>query len=139
MLRRKGREQMFASRRRDGMSKRGRLARAVLESLESRRLMAIVINEFLAKNENGLLDQDNTHSDWIELRNTGGAAVNLAGWSLTDEQANLTKWQFPSVSIPANGYLVVFASGKNRAIAGQQLHTNFSLESDVGEYLALVQ
>src|SRR5687768_17687302 len=101
--------------------------------------MAIVINEFLAKNENGLLDQDNTHSDWIELRNTGGAAVNLAGWSLTDEQTNLTKWQFPSVSISANGYLVVFASGKNRAVAGQQLHTNFSLESDVGEYLALVQ
>src|SRR5688572_26784635 len=98
------------------MSKRSRLARAVFEGLERRRLMAVVINEFLANNNNGIVDQDNDHSDWIELKNTGGAAVNLAGWSLTDDSANLTKWTFPSQSIPANGYLVVYASGKNRAI-----------------------
>ena len=40
-------------------------------------------------------------------------------------------------SIPAGGYLLVFASGKDRAVAGQELHTNFSLEQ-MGEYLALV-
>ena len=59
------------------------------------------------------------------------------GYSLTDDDALLTKWQFPSTSIPANGYLVVFASDKDRAFSGQQLHTNFKL-SDTGEYLALV-
>src|SRR4051812_6621007 len=98
------------------------LARAVsFESLECRRLLAgVVINEFLANNNNGILDQDNDHSDWIELKNTDAAAVNLAGYSLTDDAANLTKWTFPSVSIPAGGYLLVYASGKNRAVAGQQ-------------------
>src|SRR5439155_27216659 len=85
-----------------------------------------------------IVDQDNDHSDWIEIRNTDATAVNLGGWSLTDDAANLTKWQFPSMSLAGNGYLVVFASGKNRAVAGQQLHTNFSLDQD-GEYLALVQ
>src|SRR5436309_488025 len=116
-----------------------RAVRSVLETLEQRRLLAgVVINEFLAENQAGIVDQDNTHSDWIELRNTDAASVNLAGWSLTDDSTNLTKWQFPSVSIPGGGCLIVWASGKDRAVAGQQLHTNFALDND-GEYLALVQ
>jgi hypothetical protein len=44
---------------------------------------------------------------------------------------------FPPATLPANGYLVVFASGKNRIAAGGKLHTSFSLSAD-GEYLALV-
>src|SRR3954447_917990 len=96
-----------------------------LETLEPRLLLAgVVINEFLAQNDNGIVDQDGTHSDWIELRNTDPPAVNLSGWFLTDDAANLTKWQFPSVSVAGNGYLTVFASGKDRHVAGQELHTN---------------
>ena len=34
--------------------------------------------------------------------------------------------------------MIVFASGKNRAVAGQELHTDFSLSSS-GEYLALAR
>src|ERR671912_1451380 len=110
------------------------VARAAVEGLEYRRLLAgVVINEFLANNNNGLLDQDNDRPDWIELRNTDAAPVNLGGYYLTDDAANPTKWRFPAVSIPAGGYLVVFASTKNRAVAGQQLHTNFALEAN-GEY-----
>jgi hypothetical protein len=33
---------------------------------------------------------------------------------LTDETNNLIKWRFPNVSLAANGYLIVFASDKNR-------------------------
>ena len=64
--------------------------------------------------------------------------ASLNGWYLTDSHNNLSKWRFPDVTIPANGYLVVFASAKDRAIAGSPLHTNFKLGSD-GDYLALVQ
>ena len=117
-----------------------RVRRAVIETLEHRRLLAVVINEFLANNNTGIVDQDNDHSDWIELRNTGASSVNVSGWYLTDDAANLTKWQIPTTTtIPANGYLLVYASAKNRAVAGQQLHTNFHLDGDLGEYLALVQ
>ena len=49
----------------------------------------------------------------------------------------MTKWQFPAVQIPAGGFLLVFASGKNRSAAGSELHTNFNL-AKAGEYLALV-
>ncbi len=62
----------------------------------------------------------------------------MTGWSLTDDALNLTKWTLPAVSIPANGRLIVFASGKDRTSPQAELHTNFSLSSS-GEYLALVR
>lgn len=97
------------------------------------------INEFLAANtsNSGLRDEDGSLQDWIELHNGGSTGVDLAGWYLTDDAFNLTKWQFPSVTLPAGGYLVVFASEKNRRVPGAPLHTNFKLERN-GEFLALV-
>ncbi len=98
----------------------------------------IVITEFVASNQNGLLDEDNATSDWIELYNDGAAAVNLNGWRLTDDSADLSKWVFPSVSIDPQGFLVVFASQKNRINPASPLHTNFKLSS-AGGYLALLR
>jgi len=72
------------------------------------------ISEFLASNSGAsLVDQDGDSSDWIEIHNNGSAAVSLAGYSLTDDATDLDQWTFPNISIPANGYLVVFASQKN--------------------------
>ena len=98
---------------------------------------SVRINEFAASNANGMTDADGESSDWIELFNETGIAVNLNGWYLTDSAGDLTKWQFPDVTLPANGFLIVFASGKDRAVPGSELHANFQLASD-GEFLALV-
>jgi len=98
----------------------------------------VVINEFVAVNDAGLLDGDGDSSDWIELHNRGSGAVSLLNWSLTDDPARLGQWRFPAVNLPGNGYLIVFASGKDRAVAGGPLHTNFKLDGD-GEFLALVR
>jgi len=94
----------------------------------------VVINEFMADNEDTLLDEDGENSDWIELHNTSGAGVDLAGWRITDDAGGLTPWVFPSVNLPVDGYLVVFASGEDRL--GSELHTDFKLSTS-GEYLAL--
>ena len=78
-------------------------------------------------------------SDWIELKNTTAAPVDLTGWSLTDDAAVPAKWTFPAgKTIPANGFLVVLATGRNitSPASGGYLHTNFSLAAS-GEYLAL--
>jgi CotH kinase protein/Chitobiase/beta-hexosaminidase C-terminal domain/Lamin Tail Domain len=99
---------------------------------------APVINEFVAENQHGITDEDGTHSDWVEIYNPDPAPVNMSGWFLTDDAAVMNKWAFPPVAIPPGGLLVVFASGKNRAIAGSELHANFSLDAG-GEYLALSQ
>ena len=97
---------------------------------------AVVINEFLASNQNGLTDEDGDHSDWLELYNSGAVAIDLIGWSLTDDAANPGKWLFPARTLAPNAYLVIFASGKNRAPPSGELHTSFSL-SAAGEYLGL--
>lgn len=97
----------------------------------------VIISEFLAVNSTNLLDEDGDSSDWIELFNAGGAPVDMAGWSLTDNANTLRKWIFPQIDLEAGGYLVIFASGKDRRDPDQELHANFSLDGD-GEYLALV-
>jgi hypothetical protein len=102
-----------------------------------------VVSEFLASNgshvplrEGDILDADGDSSDWIELYNPTTAALDLGGWYLTDNPGKLTKWQLPHPTIlPPDGYLLVFASGKDRT-AGE-LHTNFKLAAE-GGYLALV-
>ncbi len=97
----------------------------------------LAITEILAVNESGLRDADGDASDWIEVGNLGATAISLAGSFLTDDAANLTQWCFPAVELAPGELLVVFASGKDRAVAGQELHTNFRL-SGGGEFLALV-
>ncbi|MDB4510121.1 lamin tail domain-containing protein, partial [Akkermansiaceae bacterium] len=98
-----------------------------------------VISEFLADNDDGIVDEDNDREDWIEIWNTSGVAGDLGGWYLTDDPTNLTKWQLPAIEMTSGGYLVVFASGKDRANAASELHTNFRLQSEAGGYLALVK
>lgn len=99
---------------------------------------SVLISEFLASNGTGLTDQFGLREDWIELHNPTAAAVNLNGWYLTGTAANLKKWRFPAVSLPAGGYLVVFASNRNLINPANPLHTNFKLGAS-GEYLALVR
>lgn len=96
-----------------------------------------IISEFLASNNRGLLDEDGENSDWIELHNPSAIPASLAGYFLTDEQTNPTKWALPSVTLAPGEYLIVFTSSKNRSVAGTELHSNFGLNSG-GEYLALI-
>ena len=97
---------------------------------------APVISEFLAANQTGLRDSDGDWSDWIEIYNPGQAEVSLADWHLSDDPDDLMRWKFPPVTIPGQGFLLVFASGKDRSAANAELHTNFKLTQDC-EFLAL--
>ena len=74
----------------------------------------LMISEFMATHDTGLKDQDGAFSDWIEIHNRGFSPIDLNGWYLTDSNSNLSKWRFPSVTVPADGYMVVFASSKDR-------------------------
>ena len=99
---------------------------------------ALHITEFLANNEDSIQDEDGDNSDWIEIFNSGSDPINLEGYYLTDDSGVLTKWRFPSIEIPSGGFLLVFASEKDRSGVNSELHTNFKL-SGKGEYLALVE
>ncbi|HZJ15862.1 MAG TPA: lamin tail domain-containing protein [Chthoniobacteraceae bacterium] len=97
-----------------------------------------VITEFMADNSASIQDEDGAFSDWIEVHNPTGAPIDLTDWCLTDDAADLDQWRFPAVTLQPGDFLIVWASGKNRRVPGQPLHTNFSLNAD-GDFLALVR
>lgn len=87
----------------------------------------VVINEFSAANFDDVTDNYGDTSDWIELYNMGATPFNLAGYYLSDRADEPTKWAFPAgTTIPAGGYLMVWASGRNTTAPGN-IHTNFSI------------
>ena len=94
----------------------------------------LIINEVMLVNNNTIKDKDDKYSDYIELYNGNDYDVNLYGYYLTDNMKETKKWSFPDITIKANDYLVIFASGKN--LLGDELHTNFKLDSK-GETIAL--
>ncbi|MHC4655548.1 MAG: lamin tail domain-containing protein, partial [Planctomycetota bacterium] len=113
------------------------------------------INEFMASNasaepleEGELLDGNDESSDWIEIYNPTDVTVDLDGWYLTDSKNKRTKWQFPGgLQIYPGEFLIIFASEKTYEEnplnypyldPGGYYHTNFELDKDAGEYLALV-
>lgn len=96
----------------------------------------IQISEFQADNDRTLRDENGDDVDWIELHNPTLADVRLSGWGLSDERALPLKWVFPDVVLPARGYLLVYASEKNRTNVSGRLHTNFKLDAG-GEFLGL--
>jgi len=98
----------------------------------------VVISEFMAANNRTLADEDGDYPDWIELYNSSTNAVNLDHWYLTDSSKNLMKWRFPATNIGPNSFMVVFASGKDRTVPGQWLHTSFQIKAS-GGFLALVK
>ena len=115
------------------------LGLAVASGLSTAAAQTPVISEFVALNSNGLRDEDGDESDWIELHLPAGApALDLGGWSLTDDAANPTKWMFQGGTLlQPGGFRIVFASDKDRRNPAGTLHTNFRLSGN-GEALLLV-
>ena len=94
------------------------------------------LNEAQTSNSNTLTDQSGASPDWLELFNGSAAAVNIGGWTLTDDAGTPDQWAFPAdTSIGPGATLLVFASGTGTNVGGE-LHTNFKLSSS-GEYLGL--
>lgn len=87
------------------------------------------LNEVLAANS-GALVHAGTTPDAVELFNEGGAPLNLAGVRLTDDPGNPDRFIFPSgASIPAHGYLTVFANNPD-GTPGFHLGFNLSQSGD---------
>lgn len=68
----------------------------------------------MSSNTISVYDEDGDTPDWIEIKNTGTAAVNLEGVILTDSANVDTPWSFPSMTLGAGQHLLVFASAKDR-------------------------
>src|SRR5690625_3702482 len=118
-----------------GLALSGSITAQASEQSFSKDQCTVTINEFMPAKQRVLTDEDGDYEDWIELYNCSDEAIDLTGRYLSDRQDRPLQWQFPSVSIPAQGYLLVWASGKDR-VDGKELHTNFRIKAS-GEPLLL--
>ncbi len=98
----------------------------------------VVINEFLAFNETIATNSIGQFEDYIELYNTSQEAFNLEGYFLSDNRGNNSrlKYRFGDVTIPGNGYLIVWADGTGDPEM-EGLNADFSLSSSNGERVVL--
>ncbi len=96
--------------------------------------VTIVINEMCASNSSLITDNHGEYEDWIELYNYGTETVDLGGLNITDNTSDPTKHRLDeSLSIPAGGYLILWADGETAQGAA---HLSFKLDKD-GEDLVL--
>ena len=95
----------------------------------------ILITEVLAANTRTVADDQGAYTDWIELHNPTDTTISLAGYTLTDDPDEPAKWRLPFTALAPGAFLVMWASGENRATSAGW-HTNFLL-SRGGEYIGL--
>ena len=96
----------------------------------------VVINEVQASNSATIADEDGDFEDWIELYNAGADAVDLGWYGLSDDYERPFRWVIPDgVTIAPGGFLLIWASGKDRNTPGEPLHTNFSIAQEGEEVL----
>lgn len=99
----------------------------------------LLINEFMASNSRYAPDPQGQFEDWIEIYNDSNEPVDLAGFHLTDDLEDLTKWQFPQgqadeTTLEPKGFMLIWADGDVDQVG---LHAGFKLSAE-GEELALV-
>ena len=73
-------------------------------------------------------------SDWVEIYNSTGSAVNLAGYGLSNNPKNPAKWVFPDISIEPGEYLLLYATDSADKAQKKNLKLNFNISS-TGEAL----
>ena len=87
---------------------------------------AVLINELMAANVDTVADPQGDFDDWIEIHNTSEDVIDLAGYTLSDNEDNLDKWSFPkNTTIAPGGFLLVWADEDGKKKKG--LHANFKL------------
>jgi hypothetical protein len=103
--------------------------------LEEALNIPVVINEVMASNSATASDDAGEYDDWVELYNNGSSQVDLSGYYLTDNLANLNKWQVPANTvIAAGGYMILWADEDS---SQGWNHMNFKLSAS-GEAVMLL-
>lgn len=92
-------------------------------------LSQVYINEICAANTSVIADEDGDYEDWIELYNAGPESFNLEGHFMSDDEGNPFKFLLPERVLEPGAFILIFASGKDRAEPEGEVHTNFSLSS----------
>ena len=87
----------------------------------------VLINELLAKNQNGIVDEQGETEDWLELYNRSASPIDVGGMFLSDNIDKPTKWRIPAnTTVSAGGTLLVWCD--DEPLDGP-LHATFKLDA----------
>lgn len=98
----------------------------------------LVLNEFMSSNQNTVMDpSDGKYEDWLELYNNTNRSLDLGGLNLTDDLANIQKYEFPAgISIAPKNRLMIWLDEDSKTPT--DIHANFKLSAS-GEMLILTR
>lgn len=89
---------------------------------------AVTISELLLANRGVLPDENGRFCDAVELHNLTNAPLSLGGYYLSDGLENRFRYALPSVTLPADGYVVVFCDSDSAFAENlTQPHASFGL------------
>ena len=95
----------------------------------------LVVNEFMASNNNTLADDAGEFDDWLEIFSLSDVPIYLGNYYLSDNENIPDKWPLPDVWIQPGEYLIFWADGDE--IQGD-FHTSFKLSAD-GEFIGIFE
>ena len=99
-------------------------------SMVSKDKKTLEINEILANNKGNFKNSNGEYSGYIEIKNVSDSTIDLANYSLSNNESVSFKWQFPSVRVSSNEVIVVYTSGVSSKQG--ELSTSFKLNNNNG-------
>ena len=96
----------------------------------------LIISEAMSNNYSYLAQNGANYYDWIEIYNNSDHAILLSDYYLSDSLNQVNKYQLPEVTLEANAYYVIMASGNTDLTNKSYYHANFGLAGREGIYLS---
>ena len=90
----------------------------------------VVFNQVMTNNPDICRPVDERYYDWLELLNTTGESVNLAGWRLFNRLDLRGAYVFGDVILSPGGALTVYCAEAPEDYAGDAIFTGFRLNSN---------
>lgn len=103
----------------------------------------LVINEVMASNHTGILAENDSLYDWIEIKNVSAESIDLSDYALatlkkvkskedSTEVMKTDRWKLPEMELAPGELLLVFASNRDIKEEGKELHTDFKISNKNG-------
>jgi hypothetical protein len=93
----------------------------------------IFLNEVMASNDTTIMDENGFYSDWVEVYNAGGSALNLEGLYISDDALDPYKYKFSDLNLLPGSFNLLWADDSTEL---GNSHLNFRLSAS-GEQLFL--
>lgn len=87
------------------------LAEYIADSIQNALPEHVVLNEVMVKNISTIKDDNGHYSAWVELFNPTNAPIDLSGYTISNEQSNLSKWTINNLTLASKEFKIIWLSG----------------------------